>query len=257
MSYLYKFFVLFFVVLITLSCTESTQEKSIFPTKKKTEKHEDFNNYAKKHIKLQLRISNSEKFTYQIFKEHLDNDGKIDAIISVNRLDYALTEANKSLNPAKKAELGFIGNYNYIFYYDGGLDLISPPIAIPSSPIVPLNVEFKNICSENFKDILVDFRIRNASYKDIYTIVNHTPRRIFQWKNFDGIGDKNVEAYSIQFSAIGKYSMAKDILVYQGKIKFIPSNADLNSYEPKISTTKNLIHTFFYLEKEGKYFTKK
>ena len=212
--------------------------------------------YAKKHIKLQLRIPNSEKFSFEIYKEFLDNDDKIDAIITVNRMEFALNEANKSPNPAKKAELGFMGNYNYIFYYDGGLDLISPPIAIPSSPLVPLNVTFTNINSGDFKDFLIDFRIRNASYKDVYTIANHTPRRVFQWKNFDGLGSKNVEAYSIQFSAIGQYSNSKDILIYEASIESPPETSDLNTYEPKIKATNKLIHTFFYLEKEGKYFTK-
>lgn len=257
MTGLTQLYLFAFAAFMLHSCSDSDKEKSVFSTKKKIVKGKDLDTYAKEHIKLQLRIPNSEKFTYQIYKEHLDMDGKIDAIISVNRSEYALMEAKKSPNPAKLAELGFMGNYNYLFYYDGGLDLISPPLTIPSSPLVPLKVEFKTISSPDFKDFSVDFRIRNASYKNIYTISNHFPLRIFQWKNFDGLGNKSEVAYSIQFSVIGQYSNFRDILIYEGNIKSIPSNADLNTYEPEIEATKNLVHTFFYLDKEGKYFTKK
>ena len=253
LSILFKALVL---IIFLNSCSDSDKDKAEKTQKVKTKKYKNLDAYAKEHIKLQLRIPNSEKFTFKILKEHLDNDGKIDAIITVNRMEFAIIEANKSPNPAKRADLGFMGNYNYIFYYDGGLDLISPPIAIPSSPLVPLNVTFTNINSGDLKDFLIDFRIRNASYKDVYTIANHTPRRVFQWKNFDGLGSKNVEAYSIQFSAIGQYSNSKDILIYEASIESPPETSDLNTYEPKIKATNKLIHTFFYLEKEGKYFTK-
>ena len=257
MNRLYKLFKVFVCVSFINSCSDSEQNKTVLEPEVQAEKHADLETYTKEHIKLQLRIPKSEKFTFEIHKEYLDNDEKIDAIITVNRMEFALIEAKKSPNPAKKAELGFTGNYNYIFYYDGGLDLISTPIAIPSSPVAPLKVEFKNISSGDYKDVLIDFRIRNASYKDIYTVSNHTPRRIFQWKNFDGLGNKNVEAYSIQLSAIGQYSNVKDLLIYEGGIETPPREADLNTYEPKIKSTNKLIHTFFYLEKEGKYFTKK
>jgi hypothetical protein len=256
MTELSKLFLLVLISLFIHSCNEPEKNIQVFDSRKRVKINGDIETYAKKHIKLQLRIPNTEKFTYKIYKEHMDNDDKIDAIITVNRIEFAIIEANKSPNPAKKAELGFMGNYNYIFYYDGGLDLISPPITIPSSPLVPLNVTFTNINSGDFKDFLIDFRIRNASYKDVYTIANHTPRRVFQWKNFDGLGSKNVEAYSIQFSAIGQYSNSKDILIYEASIESPPETSDLNTYEPKIKATNKLIHTFFYLEKEGKYFTK-
>ena len=99
-----------------------------------------------------------------------------------------------------------MGNFNYLFFFDGKLDMLSPPLAIPSSPLVPLSVSFENISSPNYKDILIDFRIRNASYKDFYTVSNHTPRRIFQFKNFDGLGTKLTEAYHFEYGA-GSYGI--------------------------------------------------
>ena len=251
-----KLLLLLFPILF-FSCENNDKSKNIISEDELPDKPQSLAAYAKRHVESTLKIEPSEKYELKVYKANLDGDDKEDAIIAVNRLQFAINEASQSEYPAKRAEVAYMGNFNYIFYFDGGLDLISPPIAIPSSPIAPLKVAFKNITSGDFKDVLIDFRIRNSSFKDIYTVSNHTPRRIFQWKNFDGIGSKNVEAYSIQFSAIGQYSNVKDILIYEGSIESPPESSDVNTYEPKIKATNKLIHTFFYLEKEGKYFTNK
>jgi hypothetical protein len=192
-----------FTLFYCASCNEGKDRKEVAEEELPTN-HLDLNIYAKNHIESELRISVNEKYTLSIHKENLDGDDKIDAIILVNRYEYALEEAAKSVNPAKQAELGFMGNYNYFFYFDGALNLISPPLAIPSSPMLPLKVSFENISSASYKDALIDFRIRNSSYKDFYTVANHTPRKIFQWKNFDSLGTANATCFIFNFET-GSY----------------------------------------------------
>ena len=182
-------------------------------------------------------------------------NGIEDAIVTVNRLDFAMKEAMASANPAKRAELGYMGNFNYFFFFDGKLDMLSPPISIPSSPLLPLQVQFQNISSPDYQDILIDFRIRNASYKDFYTVSNHTPRRIFQFKNFDGLGTPLTEAYHFDYGA-GSYGPQKNIFVLEGKLEALPTGADKNTYIPKIKPIERIKYTFFYLESEAKYLTK-
>jgi hypothetical protein len=132
--------------------------------------------------------------------------------------------------------------------------MLSPPIAIPSSPLLPLNVTFENISSEDYKDILIDFRIRNASYKDFYTVSNHTPRRIFQFKNFDGLGTGTTEAYHFEFGA-GSYGPQKNIFVMEAQLGTLPQGEDKNTFIPSIKPIEKIKYTFFYLTKEGKYAT--
>lgn len=211
---------------------------------------------AKRHIEGKLSIPATEKYTYRIYKEHLDDDGKIDAIITVNRMEFAMDEASKSKNTAKLAEIGFMGNFNYIFLFDGGLNMISPQIAIPSSPMAELVVSFENIQSEKFKDILVDFRIKNASYKDYYVISNHIPRRVFQWKNFDGLTSNTSEAYYFEYGD-GTMTEMKDILVKKAILKQPTKEVDVSTYEPELTKTDELVFRFFYHPKEGKYMTMK
>jgi hypothetical protein len=210
--------------------------------------------YADRMVRAKLGIQANEKFELKIYRAQLDADGIEDAIVTVNRLDFAIKEAMASPNPAKRAELGFMGNYNYFFFFDGKLDMLSPPIAIPSSPLLPLNVTFENISSEDYKDILIDFRIRNASYKDFYTVSNHTPRRIFQFKNFDGLGTGVTEAYHFEFGA-GSYGPQKNIFVLEAQLGALPQGEDKNTFIPSIKPIEKIKYTFFYFTKEGKYAT--
>lgn len=253
-----KNFILFTVFSLQLfACKESSEQETQeiqsqeIPTKGK----QTLEQYAERMIRAKLGIQANETFAMQIHRAQLDADGVEDAIVTVNRKDFAMKEAMASPNPAKRAELGFMGNYNYFFFFDGKLDMLSPPLAIPSSPLLPLQVSFENISSPDYKDILIDFRIRNASYKDFYTISNHTPRRIFQFKNFDGLGTTLTEAYHFEYGA-GSYGPQRNIFVMEAQLPTLPNGADKNTYEPALKNLEKIKYTFFYLAKEGKYATK-
>ena len=232
-----------------IDTTAPVQEEQL-PTKGK----QSLAQYAERMMRAKLGIQADEQLDYKIYKAQLDADGIEDAIITLNRKDFAMKEAMASPNPAKRAELGFMGNYNYFFFFDGKLDMLSPPIAIPSSPLLPLDVTFENISSADYKDILIDFRIRNASYKDFYTVSNHTPRRIFQFKNFDGLGTGTTEAYHFEFGA-GSYGPQKNIFVMEAQLGALPQGEDKNTFIPSIKPNEKIKYTFFYLTKEGKYAT--
>jgi hypothetical protein len=253
----WKYLVIIVFIAFLTGCSENPNEKTkVVDESQLPEDHGDLNTYAKRHVESQLRVSTNEKYELKIYKQNLDGDDKEDAIITVNRLNFAIDEAANSENPAKRAEIGYMGNFNFFFYYDGAKDLISPPIVIASSPLLPLKVSFENISSENYKDILIDFRIRNSSFKDFFTIINGTPRRVFEFRNFDGMGTTNSECYTFQYST-GSYSAFKDIQVMKASLGAVPKNADLNTFEPNITTTKELLYTFFYVPQEGKYMTKR
>jgi hypothetical protein len=239
------------------SCSDSQENnKKVVDESQLPEEKGDLNTYAKRHVQAQLRIPANEKYIMEIYKENLDGDDKQDAIITVNRLNFAIEEAANSANPAKRAEIGYMGNFNFFFYYDGAKDLISPPIVIASSPLLPLKVSFENISSENYKDISIDFRIRNSSFKDFFSVINHTPRRVFEFRNFDGMGTTKSECYTFNYTT-GSYSAFKDIQVFKANLGAVPANADLNTFEPSINPTAELLYTFFYVPQEGKYMTKR
>jgi hypothetical protein len=207
---------------------------------------------AKRHVESTLSIPGTENYSLKIYKEDLDGDDKTDAIITVNRYDFALEEAASQGNTAKRAELGFMGSYNFIFYYDGGLDKISPEIAIPSTPQKELAIAFDHISSSTYKDVIIDYRIRNAKFREFYFVSNHTPRRVFQCKLFDGLGTKSTEAYHVKY-AEGTMGIQKDILILNAELVQPQNEFDPLTYEPELKHGKQLIYRFFYHPKLGKY----
>ena len=211
---------------------------------------------AKRHIEANLQIPSNEKYAYKIYKAHLDGDDKIDAVIAVNRLEFAINKASIDGKTAKRAELGYMGNYNYLFYYDGGLNQISPNIPIPSSPKAPLNILFEHVTSTAFKDIIVEYRILNASYRDYFTVTNHTPRRVFSWKNFEGINATEKEAFCFSY-AEGTMGPSRDILVKKATFQQEQEVTNMYTYIPKIIESEEILHRFFYHPKMDKYVTKK
>ncbi len=241
----------FTIILLLISCTEN-KKKDLKPKVKPLEE------IAMQHVKSKLGISNSEKFSMKIYKEHLDGDDKIDAIITVNRLELAYEKAANSNKTAKFAEIGFVGNFNYIFFYDGGLNQISPSSVIPSSAFGELKIDFKNITSAAYKDVLIDFKLLNSSFKDYFTIINHSPVEIFQWENYRNIGKDSTSALYFEYDE-GTVGLARDILIYEGKIDNLSELKDIYKFNAKISKLEKgkLLHRFMYFENEGKYYTKK
>jgi hypothetical protein len=245
--------ILLLIAVVLPSCQEEQTDVEVLnETPQEDLSKLPLNEYAKRHVESSLSILGTEKYSLEIIKGNLDADRKEDAIIVVNRKQFALDEAMKSENPAKSAEMAFMGNYNYIFYYDGGLKLISPPIAVPSSALVPLKVNLTEVSAESYQDILIDYRIRNANFRDVFTITNHTPRKVFEWKTFDGLGTDKPEAYTFEYTS-GKYGPEKDIILYASTLEKLPANADKNTFEPKITKTAKVAFHFFYIPQEQKY----
>ena len=242
------------VIGLVASCDSPQKEDTKVEPKEKTS-NSTVESMAKSHIEAKLNIPSGEKYTYHIYKEHLDSDNKIDAIITVNRKQFALHKAAESNKTAKSAETGFMGKYNYIFYYDGGLNMISPEIEVPSSAVCELKILFENITSDAYKDIIIDYRIMDASFYDFLTVNNHSPERIFQWKHFEGLDNNGpVEAFHFEYTD-GTVNPRKDILVKKSILNKPKKEVDRFTFVPELTPTDELVYRFFYLPEQGKYVT--
>jgi hypothetical protein len=250
-----KRMMIFGALLLASACT-TPNETTDKPVNDKLEANEDFETKVRRHVEGQLTIPRKEKYTLTIHREQLDGDGKLDGIIAVNRLEFALEEAKESDKTAKRAEIGFMGSYNYFFYYDGATNKLSAPIKLPSSPYAPLIVNFEHITSEDYKDILIDYRVLSASYKDFYTITNRIPRRIFQWKNFDGLGKSTYEAYVFEYDK-GTMVESRDIIVRKASLQQPSGETDIYTFQPELTPTNEIAYRFFVHPAHGKYVTMK
>tara|TARA_B110000305_G_scaffold82591_1_gene92909 strand:- start:2308 stop:3039 length:732 start_codon:yes stop_codon:yes gene_type:complete len=211
-----------------------------------------------RHIEANLKIPATEKYTYQIFKGEINGDDSLDFIITVNRLDFAINEAIERKRMAKSASSGFMGTFNFIFYMNGDTKNISTAIPIPSSAKGKLKVSFEHLRSDSFNDFMVDFKLDNASFRRFFTLYDEQPREIFEIMLYDGLGDIENHAISIEYSQ-GSYSLVKDILIFTGeleKVKF-DDPEKVYSYNPEIKKTDLLERRWFFNSNQRKYYTKK
>lgn len=250
-------------LLVLVGCTQDEEPESPNDFKDETDLSDPFEGLSKKdalelHIRRQLSISADESIDYQIYQEDCDGDDSLDAVITVNLLDRAIDEAIKSGKVAKKAAIGFMGNFNYIIYRDGLTGEMSSAQAIASSPKAKLKITFEHIRSENQMDILVDYRILNAGYRNFFTVTNRHPLRINQVKLFDGIGTKDAVVYALEYET-GLISASKDIVAYEGTFDnpTFAAPDDVYLFEPKITKTNVVREHWFFNPQDMKYYLKK
>lgn len=209
----------------------------------------------KKFIERELKINPDENYRLKIYEEHLNDDGKKDIIITVNRLEHAVKAAGADNKVAKSASIGFYGRHNYIIYYSSITNKFMNPIEFGSTPQRELVIGFENISSEKHKDMVVDYAIRNSQFRKVFLFINDQPHYVFHWKRYDGWGTENeLEAYCFDYG-VGSYSTTKDIIIYKANMKNIGEDDDYDTIEPEINCTDKLVKRFFYNTKDGKYYT--
>ncbi|MFM7684161.1 MAG: hypothetical protein ACKO7P_15675 [Bacteroidota bacterium] len=241
--------ILFLTCFSISGCAEEVEEEE---ATKNNQKIEPVEAIAKRFVESKLEIIPSEKYKLEIFKSQLDGDNHEDAVVTVNRYNFAVEKAAQSKNPGKVAEIGYMGPYNYLFYYDGATGTMSGPMEIPSTPISPLKITFEKVMSEAYSDVVVSYRIRNSCYKSIYTIQNHKPRLVFSWNVFDGFGTPEAKAVHFVYETTA-VSLPKDIRIMKANIVSSDEKQDFNLDEPKLEKLNEEEYRFFYNPKEGKY----
>ena len=244
--------------LILISCNAAVKKEKVEEKQVKNKEKKEFSNLEEKllfDIKSSLSIPETEKFGHALYKEHLNDDGVEDAIVTVNRLEFAMEEASKATNPAKRAELGYLGAYNYFFYYDGKSKQISVPIVLSSSAKAPLEVFFESIQSEDYKDLIVQYKIRNGAFRNYYLLTKDQLDIVFQWQVYDQLGEHNYTASHFSYGE-GTFCLVKDIIIHVGKIKnYNTAVSDVYSYRPTIEKTNELSYRFFFDPAKSKYVT--
>ncbi len=210
----------------------------------------------RRHVESQLSIQGTEEYGLEMYEAECTGDESIDRVITVNLLDRALKEAIASGDVAKRAEMGYMGLFNYIIFQDGASGTLSKPIPIPSSPQAALHVEFDHIVSNRYNDIMVDYRIRNSGFRAFFSVANGHTIQVFQAQQFDGLGTDNPIGFIFEYRE-GRGTLAKEILVYKATFEN-PAFTDpdkVYSFTPERTSTGELERRWFFRPKEYKYFT--
>lgn len=247
----YPFVLTALVALLSTRCGDPVVEESVTDPKV----NESFDQRMKREIEAALKIPGTEKYTSRTYRAHINSDTIEDVLITVNRMEFAMDEAIKSGKTAKAEEMGYVGPYNYFFYYDGALDLLSDPVPVPSSPGRELDVTFEQITSPSRKDIIIDYRIRNSGWRSYFTATGEGKLSLmFQWKWFDYIGEDTPEALNHALEDNPGDGISKDIAIYQSKVDHYNKEVeDIYKYQPEITQKGALVYRFFYDPRVGKF----
>jgi hypothetical protein len=255
MKYL-SFFSAALLLLLVSSCDGSgSPAAAVNEDPAKPKKNESFQQRAKREIKAKLDMNATEKFAMRTYWSYINDDTIKDAIITVNRMEFAMDEAIKANKTAKAEEMGYLGNYNFFFFYDGAIDLISDPIAVPSSPGRELDVTFQSVTSPSKKDVIIDYRIRNSGWRSYFTSSGQGALSLmFQWKWFDHIGEAQPEALMHALEPSPESPSMQDISIYESAIENNPPDMKkIYEYEPVMTRKEALLYRFFFDPRVGKY----
>lgn len=256
-----RYSVLLLLVGSFVACAPKSED--IKPVVEKTSaktKHNSVEEIMIGHIESKLNINAIEKYEIEIFKEELNHDDSTDWIVSVNLLDRALNQAAATNRIKQMEAVGYMGQFNYIFFMDGKTKKFSPAVVIPSSAYAKLIVEFDYITSTTNKDFTVDLKIKNSRRRRFYTIQNNIPLQICEEVIYYNYGKEGAELRSsvIRFEDSND-SPFKDIAVYNGdlKQKVFDSINDIYLSDPKISSTGKMIRRWYFDPRSKKYYMKK
>lgn len=252
----FKFLGVFVLLSFLFSCSNPNPETT---EKVESEKNSSLSweEQITRQIESQLSINAQEEYDIQFYYSHLNPDTLKDAIVLVNRREYAIEHVRKNGTESFFERMGYSAPQNYVFVVLGGGDKLISPQPIGSNINYPLTIEFLKLTSSAQNDFYVEYRVKNSLFRNYYTLSRGGLDLIFSCPVFDGIGEEEPTAYSIEHKS-SPLRIAKDIAMYQGKIKHynLSEIEDVNTYTPsEIEKTDSLVVYFIYDENKKKYIT--
>lgn len=254
-----KYFGFVFLVFFVLGCSSTGEEKEKANGESVTF---DFDKqmseaYIKRQVESQLKITATEDYAIEIKYEYINSDTIKDALILVNRKEYALSHVKSKDTERFFEKTGKTGPYNYVFVKLGGKKSLISTTPVGSNVEYDLNATFLELTSKANKDFYVEYRIRNSLQRNYYTVRNNSIHLTFSCPVFDEIGEKEPRVYDIRHE-ISSVRLSKDIAMYHAKIKDYNSNdiADPFDYKPEeIIASDDLYVYFIFDEKAMKFVT--
>lgn len=247
-------------LLLITSCKShkgKSENKQLTP--KKSQSSLSLKKQINRMVESELNIGANEKYSSKIIVKNLNADTIKDAVVLVNRQDFAYAHFKNDKSTEFFDKMGHTASYNYVFVKLGGQNklIYANPMAIGSNVDYKLSVRFLRLTSPTNLDFCVTYRIRNSLHNNYYTIRNHQLFLVFSYPVFDNIGDPVPTAYKA-IPKISELRTAKDIALYKAKI--IGYNTgdieDLYGYKAKgIEATDSLVAYFIFNPKKMKYVT--
>jgi hypothetical protein len=253
-----KFIIFYLLLTISLVACDSTEQSKIDAAISDDQLLEsDFESWVRRQVEAKLQIPATENYTLSIHREYIDHDTLIDAVILLNRREFARQRAMADNDTTFEAMVGFTGPYNHVFTHVGGAKSIHQAPPVGSSADYPLTVFFEKISNPAQLDFYVEYRVRTSVNRNYYTIYNGKVQLIFSCPLYDFMDPENPVIYKIKHLE-SEVRLSKDIALYASRIPgYDPSKiADFYSYYPEtVEDSDDLYVYFIFDQKSRKYVT--
>jgi hypothetical protein len=256
----FKFIGIFLTIMVIFTSCDTSDNTENLDLKGDNENVEiPFEEEALKTVIMQaLQLSADDYGTFETYQMHFNADEFEDGLVVVNLAPKANADMAKAKNPATFHDQGYIGNYNYLFVWDGSKRTLGPAFKIVSNGLSPLKLTFSNLIDVGFKTISAEYRLGNGVFQTFFSNTQGTLAPVFSYNKIDYIGKDSLKVTWHKLEENPEL-LQKDIVIYEAIWKDYDVNeASKNPNEyplGEIVLTDKEVYRFFYDPKSRKYAT--
>jgi len=191
-------------------------------------------------------------------RAHLNADAEEDGYVIMNLAPKAKKDMEKSSNPARFQDAGYMGDYNFIYVWDGKTKTLGTAFKLVGNGLIPLKVTASNFLDPGFKSLSAEYRVQNSIFETFFSNTNGQLIPVFSYTKVDLIGTPEMTVFTHKFQE-NPDRIEKDILVVKGELTaYNETEAAYNKNEydiGKITPTSEIVYHFFFDERSRKYAT--
>jgi hypothetical protein len=140
---------LFFVglAMLVFSCSDHVDETD--ETHGSVEQTFDFEEETiRAFVMDKLQLKPEDIGSFEMKRAHLNADSIQDGFVFLNLAPKAMRDMETSSNPARFQDAGYIGDYNYIFVWDGATQKMGTAFKLVGNGLVPIEVSLIQLQSQ-------------------------------------------------------------------------------------------------------------
>jgi|LakMenEpi03Aug12_release.lakeMendotaPanAssembly.Ray.scaffolds.fasta_scaffold183712_2 hypothetical protein len=250
---------LFFVglAMLVFSCSDHVDETD--ETHGSVEQTFDFEEETiRAFVMDKLQLKPEDIGSFEMKRAHLNADSIQDGFVFLNLAPKAMRDMETSSNPARFQDAGYIGDYNYIFVWDGATQKMGTAFKLVGNGLVPIEVSLIQLLDPGYKTLTARYRVQNSIFETYFQNVGGSLVPVFSYLVVDQMGSKAMTMY---YHAVEENpsQLEKDIVIYGGVCPTYNADEaarDKNTYAiGPIQSDGQEIYRFFYDPKSGKYAT--
>ncbi len=205
-----------------------------------------------------IKIDPTDIGTFEMHRAHLNADADEDGYVVMNLAPRALRDMEKSSNPARFKDMGYIGDYNFIYVWNGKTRTLGTAFKLSGNGLIPLKVTASNFLDPGFLALSAEYRVQNSTFETFFRNINGQLIPVFSYAKVDGIGTPEMQVTTHRFEE-NPSNIEKDIVIVKGLLtnyNETEAATNRNSYDVgKILPTDSIVYRFFYDESSKKYAT--